>query len=452
MIEFFILVLVASAFIMAWMAFTKGSKIRMKEAAINMLLASHDEITTESISVKTALGFMLETYMERHGKNPSQYHDQTLLDLEEFTEQLAIRFDHFTILQIIQVRNRDLEIRVIEFTKENKPMVIAIMVNTAKGIIQETFYFTPLNGLELKKKELQEIIRIAAVPQNRATRGFFTIEGEELIPTTKNWESKWIYTACDVNPIRVAIDGLFQEMKKEELMEKLREGLFLYNHNTFIFGDSGTGKTTLIQAWLHTMTPIIDPDKYKVILFSPQQFRRLLSGGLQWFLEEVREDSAKYVIIADNVIPKLSSMEWETLEDWMEGSGHETYNLTFMIAFKCKDKQELISTVPDVVSKGLTRIGRLKYIVELRNYTGEERRKYIAEIKKTLDLPYWYNDDAVRGLFKANTSLSPAGSVSFAEIMSAITIGGQPISKEEENTKEPQKEEKDSPPPKRIVL
>lgn len=434
-----------AAVIAAIYAFKMGAKERLKINTINFLMGQHPELTEKASTIRAALAMLLEVHINRYGNNFKQNHENVQLDFAAFMDQIAIRFEAFQILKIIQIFGRDLEVRVIDLKKEGKSITVGLLVNTAKGIILETFWYSPINGLEVKKKELQEIFNVAAIPVTKATQGFFVMKEQQLIPTVKDWGHKAIAMAVDPNKVRVAIDGKFGEMTKDELIEALRSSLFLHGENSVVFGDSGSGKTTLIEAWIHNMSGIIDPQEYRIVLLSGQQFCDLLAGYHEWFFVDSEEHKGKTVIVTDDVPTDLTTEQWQRLLSLMDGLEKERYGFSFLISLSCRDKDEFIQMIKDQnISKSFLRTGRMKYIVELRPYNRHQAAEYAKEIKKTLSLPYWLDESKIKEVFKVNTPISGQNSASFAEIVTAITYGNPP-----EQIKEPKsksEEDRDESP------
>lgn len=444
----FVLVLVIVFGSVVYFAIT-GHQKKVFERTFNFLMSNHEEITEVAGSLHEARRVMMKVFSETFPKDDPQerYFDKGY-DLEKFMDQIIMRFDGFQLKRVIQIFRDPREVRVIKLTKSGQDLMIAITVNTIgdTDVIEDVFFIRPSNGgLQMKEKELDEVLNTSLIPEYKNAHTFFILQGQRLISRAVNWGVK--YRAAIINPIKIRVseDGLFTYRYVKDFMSDLQESLLGNKEHTLIFGGGGSGKTSLIQAFMHAMAPTIRPDLIKMVMLSPQQFGEFLANKDHWLYSQALNDKARYVLIADQVSPQLSLSQWDTLMDLMEGGGKTLYDFTFLLAFQAYNKDNFINQTKqhEMVSATMLRPGRTKYIVELKSFTKEQWEEFAKEIEKTIEDPFTYNKKVVEAILKAGTSLSPENEVSYAELW---------LGKQKKDKKQPETESEKLPKKKIVKL
>lgn len=429
----------------AYYLLSKKSKEVQASNTVALLMGTHPELTEESATIKSALGYMLQIFIEKYGNKFRQKHITDQLNYIEFIEQVAMRFDDHEFIREIQIRDTDLEVRLIELSKGSKSLMVGMLVNPPKGIVEELFWYIPPKGLEIKEKEMDEIVSISLIRSTRATKGFFLVKNGQLVPTIKDWGHKYMSQVNDPNRIKVLVNGTAQDFNKEDFMGVLRDSLYNKSEHVIMFGDSGSGKTSFLEGFIHAMTPITDPARHKLVLMTSTQFRDLMSGydNMTWLLSEAEKDKAKYIICVDDLTPSMSVPQWEELISYMDGINQEQYGMSFFIVVASRNKGDFINALNgDMTAKSILRAGRTKYIIEFQTYNKSQWHKYVKELEKTLSHPYWYDQSKVKEVFEKDTPLSLVGSASFAEMMLGLTTEPKEDQNNDNGGKEPPEDKK----------
>ena len=418
-------------------------KKKTVEDRVSFLLGPHATLEKEAATMQAAKKLLLEEVVKLYGNNFQEFPGREHLHADEFTSLLAARFDEYVIKRVLKVFGTSKEIRIYTLKKGGKSISIAVGMIPAEELIYEYVFYIPLNGYEMKTKEINEIIEMSKVRSSESKNAFFDVNRGELVSHTYDWSVYLKDAESNPVPVRVATNGKFGEMLLSELIETLRIKLFVEEgQHVGIFGSPGTGKTSLWRAWVEALLPILS-DHYRIIFLSATQFEEWLEGyeSWEWFNEELSKE-VKTVIIVDD-IPELEKAAWSTLLSLMDGKAQDELNVSFVLSWKTESKDELIRSLDSFTAKSIIR--RLTYMVELRPYNKEEMKKRVEKIEELLISPYYYDREMAKQVLNVNTALSAASNIAPSELFLAVKRGLPPVKDAEVKPAEPKTE------PKKII-
>lgn len=425
-------------------------KKKTVEDRVSFLLGPHAALEKEAATMQAAKKLLLEEVVKLYGNNFQEFPGREHLHADEFTSLLAARFDEYVIKRVLKVFGTSKEIRIYTLKKGGKSISIAVGMIPAEELIYEYTFYVPLNGYEMKTKEINEIIEMSRIRETE-THAFFDVHQGMLRTRVYDW-SKYLKDA-ENNPIqaRVAQNGKFGKMLLGELIETLRIKLFVDDkQHVGIFGSSGTGKTSFWRAWVEALRPIL-PDEYRIIFLTAVQFKEWLENyeSWDWFHEELSKN-VKSVIIVDD-IPQLNADHWSILLSLMDGKLQDELNVSLMLIWQAESKDALIKDIGnETIAQSIIR--RMGWMLELRPYNEKEWEQRVTKIKEMISSPEYYDVKSAKEILSVNTALSSASNIAPSEVFLSIKRGTPKDATEEktEPKSEPKSEVKSTEPTKII--